>query len=300
MPRVVSNGIELEYDTFGSPAGRPLLLIMGLSAQMILWEEEFCGLLADRGHFVVRFDNRDIGLSSKSDAGGTPNIPLLFAKSQLGMKVSTPYTLSDMALDTIGLLDALGLRSAHICGASMGARIAHLIAIQHRTRIRSLTSIMSGTGNPKLPPPRPKVAAMLARSPVYERSQVIESAVEMQKLVSGGEVDEPALRAMMTRAYDRCHHPAGMVRQLAAMLVEPSRVEELRKLSIPALVVHGKDDPLAPVEGALDTHACIAGSKLLLLERMGHELPRVHWTRIIDAISELTQHADVRAHARSH
>ena len=122
MPRAASNGIELEYDTFGSPAGRPLLLIQGLSAQMLLWEEEFCALLADRGHYVVRFDNRDIGLSSKIDAAGTPNVPLLFAKSQLGMKVTTPYTLTDMALDTVGLLDALGLASAHICGASMGAR----------------------------------------------------------------------------------------------------------------------------------------------------------------------------------
>ena len=293
MPRAACNGIELEYETFGSRAGRPLLLIMGLSAQMLLWEETFCELLADRGHFVIRFDNRDIGLSTKMDERGTPNIPLLFAKSQLGLKVVPPYTLGDMALDTTGLLDALGLRSAHICGASMGARVAQLIAIQHRDRIRSLTSIMSSTGNPKLPPPKPKVTAMLARAPVHERSQVISSAVEMQKLVTGGDWDEEAVRDLMSRAYDRCHHPAGMVRQLAALLVEPSRVDELRKVSIPALVVHGKEDPLVPVEGGYDTHECLAGSKLLVLERMGHELPRAHWTRVVDAISSLTARAEL-------
>jgi pimeloyl-ACP methyl ester carboxylesterase len=165
MPRAACNGIELEYDTFGSPDGRPLLLIQGLSAQMLLWYEEFCELLADRGHYVIRFDNRDIGLSSKFDVAGTPNIPLLFAKSQLGFKVTTPYTLTDMALDAVGLLDALGLRSAHICGSSLGARVAHLIAIGHRARIRLLTSMMSSTGNPKLPPPHGKVTALLARAP---------------------------------------------------------------------------------------------------------------------------------------
>ncbi len=292
MPRAASNGIEVEYDTFGSSGGRPLLLVQGLSAQMLLWEEEFCALLADRGHFVVRFDNRDIGLSSKIDAAGTPNVPLLFAKSQLGMKVTTPYTLTDMALDTLGLLDALGLASAHICGSSMGARVAHLIAIQHRARIRSLTSIMSSTGNPKLPGPKPKVMGMLARAPVYERSKVIESGVDAQRLVAGPDFDEVAVRALMTRAYDRCHHPAGQVRQLAAMLVEPPRHEELRKVSIPALVIHGTDDPMVPVEGAYDTQECLTGSELIVLERMGHELARAHWPRIVDAISKLTERAE--------
>lgn len=292
MPRVASNGIELEYDTFGSPAGRPLVLIQGLSAQMLLWYEEFCELLAARGHYVVRFDNRDIGLSSKLDSAGTPNIPLLFAKHQLGFKVTTPYTLTDMAVDTIGLLDALGLRSAHICGSSLGARVAHLIAIGHRDRIRSLTSMMSSTGNPKLPPPHGKVTAMLARAPAYDRAQVIESAVALQKVVAAGDWDEAAVRELTARAYDRCHHPAGIVRQLAAMLVEPSRVDEIRKVSIPALVVHGKEDPMVPVEGGHDTHECLAGSELLILERMGHELPRAHWPRIVDAISALTERAE--------
>jgi pimeloyl-ACP methyl ester carboxylesterase len=292
MPRAASNGIELEFDTFGSPDGRPLLLIQGLSAQMLLWYEEFCELLADRGHYVVRFDNRDIGLSTKLDAAGTPNIPLLFAKSQLGFKVTTPYTLTDMALDAVGLLDALGLRSAHVCGSSLGARVAHLIAIGHRERIRSLTSMMSSTGNPKLPPPHGKVTAMLARAPAYARDQVIDSAVELQKVVTAGDWDESAVRALTARAYDRCHHPAGIVRQLAAMLVEPSRVDELRKVSIPALVVHGQQDPMVPVEGGHDTHVCLAGSELLVLDGMGHELPRAHWPRIVDAITRLTERAE--------
>jgi pimeloyl-ACP methyl ester carboxylesterase len=292
MPRAASNGIELEYDTFGSPAGRPLLLVQGLSAQMLLWYEEFCEMLAERGHFVIRFDNRDIGLSTKIDAAGTPNVPMLFAKSQLGMKVTVPYTFTDMANDTLGLLDALGLRSAHICGSSLGARVAHLIAIGHRDRIRSLTSMMSSTGNPKLPAPSAKVMGLLARAPAHARDQVIANAVEMQRVVTGGDWDEAEVRELFARAYDRCHHPAGIVRQLAAMLVEPPRFEELRKVSIPALVVHGKQDPLVPVDAGYDTHECLAGSELMILDGMGHELPRAHWPRVVDAISALTERAD--------
>ncbi|MEN8182861.1 MAG: alpha/beta fold hydrolase [Myxococcota bacterium] len=293
MPTLESNGIQLEYDTFGDRSGRPLLLIMGLGAQMILWDEEFCEALAARGHWVVRFDNRDVGLSTKFDEAGVPNVLELMQRTAAGEPVFTPYTLDEMADDAAGLLDALELDSAHVCGASMGGMIAQTVAIRHPERLRSLVSIMSTTGDPDLPPARPDAMVILMTPPPSDRAGSIERAVTTWKTIGspGFAFDETRIRERAGRLYDRCFHPAGVSRQLAAILAHGSRSEALGGVTVPTLVVHGDADPLVPVEGGRDTAKRIPGAELLVIEGMGHDLPPALWPRLADAISEHTAKA---------
>jgi pimeloyl-ACP methyl ester carboxylesterase len=293
MPTASSNGIEIEYDTFGNPDAEPLLLIMGLGAQMVLWEEDFCTLLADRGHFVIRFDNRDIGLSTKLAAHGAPNVLQMFLDAQAGNSVTAPYTLDDMADDAAGLLDALGIPRAHVCGASMGGMIAQTLAIRHPSRVKSLVSIMSTTGASDLPPPRPEAATVLLTPVPADRDGAIERGVMVFRTIGspGFPFDEDGVRARAALQYDRCHHPEGQMRQLAAILAHGSRREKLRDLSVPTLVVHGADDPLVPVEGGRDTAAAIPGAELLIIDGMGHDNPREAWPRVVDSICALTSRA---------
>ncbi len=289
MPRARANGIEIEYDERGDRSSRPLLMIMGLGAQMIFWDDELLDALAARGHRVIRFDNRDVGLSTKLDHLGTPAIPDILAGT-----AKTPYRLSDLADDTAGLLDALELQSAHVVGASMGGMIAQALAIGHPKRVRTLTSIMSSTGHPGLPPARPEAMAQLMLPPATSRDEVIERSAGSACIMTGKgfPADEDRARARAALAYDRCFHPAGMARQMAAVIASGSRRDALASLAVPTLVIHGDDDPLVSVEAGYDTADAIPGARLLVIEGMGHALPPGARPRIVDAISELTRAAE--------
>ena len=276
MPRVNSNGIEIEYDTFGSRDAEPLLLIMGLGSQMVLWHEEFCSALAARGHFVVRFDNRDIGKSTWFEHLGTPDLAALLTSVMQGGAASAPYSLEDMAADAFGLLDALDIDRAHVCGVSMGGMIAQTMALAGPQRLKSLTSIMSTTGDRDLPPPRPEALAALAQPPVSTREAGIERAININRTIGspGFPIDEADLRERAVLQYERGYNPAGMMRQFAAILSQHVRRERLGTVDLPALVIHGTDDPLVPVECGEATAAAIPGAKKVLIAGMGHDLPR--------------------------
>lgn len=291
MSRATANGIQIEYETFGNPSGQPLLLIIGLGGQMILWDDDLCKDLAERGHYVIRFDNRDVGLSTKFDEAGVPNLFEIFGKIMKGEEIKPPYTLDDMADDAVGLLDALGIRKAHICGMSMGGMIAQTIVIRHFSRVLSLISIYSTTGNPELPQPKPEVTGMLIAPPPKEREANIEHMLGVFKTIAGPgfPLDEKWTRKIMAKSYDRCFYPQGMVRQLVAILTQVNRVPTLASVKVPTLVVHGTGDPLVSVEGGRDTAKAIPGAQLILIEGMGHDLPYGGaWPRIVEAIAAHT------------
>src|SRR5213592_4611687 len=278
MPTAPANGIEIAYETFGPPDGRPLLLIMGLAAQMILWDDDLCAALASRGHRVIRFDNRDVGLSTKCDWAGMPDAAAAMQAALLGQRVDAPYTLRDMAADAVGLLDALGIAAVHVVGASLGGMIAQAMAIAHPTRVLSLTSIMSSTGDRSLLP-----------APT-DRAGNIERAVHVFRTIGspGFPFDEARVRELAARSFDRCFHPAGAARQLVAILASGSRKEALAAVAVPTLVIHGRDDPLIAVEAGLATARAVRGAELLVVDGMGHDLPRAVWPSIVDRISALT------------
>ena len=280
-----ANGLTLCYQTFGAPADPPMVMVMGLGAQMILWDDAFCQSLAERGFFVVRFDNRDIGKSTRI-AAPPPDLGQVMA----GLK--PPYNLDDMARDTVGLMDALGLKRAHLVGASMGGMIAQVVAIQFPERVMSLTSIMSTTGERGLPPPKPEVWAAMTAPPPLTAEAFIEANVRVAELLRGyADAEEEArARTRSARAAARGLNPAGGARQLAAIITSGDRRTALAAIKMPVLVIHGVNDPLVPVEGGKATARAIPGAKLLLLERMGHTLPRAVWPAIIDAVA-------VHAHA---
>jgi len=294
MAQTTANGIALEYDTFGSRQSRPLLLVMGLGAQMIHWRDEFCELLADRDHFVIRFDNRDSGLSEKFGHLGIPDMAQLAARLMAGEPAEAPYTLDDMAADAFGLLDVLDVESAHICGASMGGMIVQAMALNAPHRVRSLTSIMSSTGNPALPPASDEaIAAMLSPS-ATGRDEAIERTLRVSKAIGspGYPVAEDIARARAGESYDRSFYPEGVARQMAAITAHGNRRPRLEALKVPALVIHGAADPLVRVEGGHDTHQALKGSALRVLEGMGHDLPEPLWPEVVEAIVELTDRTD--------
>jgi pimeloyl-ACP methyl ester carboxylesterase len=294
MARARLNGIEIEYETFGDRGAPPLLLIMGLGGQLLLWDEEFCAELADRGRFVIRYDNRDVGLSTKLDHAGEPNLLEVMQAAATGGSVESAYTLGDMADDAAGLLDALQLDSAHVVGASMGGMIAQTLVLRRAERVRSLTSIMSTTGNPDLPPPKPDALAALMRPRVEEREAAIEQAVSLQRIIGGTAfpLDPERTRQLAARCYDRSFYPAGIARQLAAVMASGNRAPALASVRIPTLVVHGDADPLVPLDGGRDTADAIPAAELLVIEGLGHELPPQVWPRVIDAISAHTEKAE--------
>ena len=291
MPKVPANGIELAYDSFGDESDDPLLLIMGLGAQMLLWHEDFCEALAERGHWVVRYDNRDVGLSTCFDEAGVPDMTALTASLIAGQPAETPYSLDDMADDSAGLLSALGIERAHLCGASMGGMIAQTLAYRHPERVKSLTSIMSTSGDPGLPPSKPHLIAKLLETPPSDRADNIDHYISVARAIGSPDFPTPEdeLRERAARMYDRGFHPEGSARQFAAIVAHGSRREKLRGLDVPALVIHGKADDLVPFEGGVDTHECIQGAEALWIDGMGHDLPRVLWPEIIAAIRGLTE-----------
>ena len=293
MPNVKANGIQIEYDTFGNPADEPLLLIMGLGSQMILWHEDLCRMFAEHGHYVIRFDNRDVGLSSKIEEAGIPDVMAIITAIMERRPIEAPYTLDHMADDAVGLLDALRIDRAHVCGASMGGMIAQTVAIRHPRRVKSLVSIMSTTGDPSLPPAKADAMAFLITPPPQDRDGLIEHSVKLWRTIGspGFPFDEEFIRERSAQLYDRCFYPQGQVRQLAAILAHGSRRDRLKDVRIPTLVIHGIDDPLVPVEGGKDTAAHIEGAELMLVEGMGHDNPRQVWPRAVEAITALTRRA---------
>lgn len=292
MPRAHANGIDIEYETFGAPAGRPLLLIMGLGTQMVSWPDEFCRRLASTGHYVVRFDNRDVGLSTHFDRSGTPDFERVAAAALQGLHPGVPYGLSDMALDALGLMDALEIAQAHVCGLSMGGYIAQIMAIDHPQRLLSVISMESSSGARDLPPSRPGVREALMQPAPFRRQGYIDYMVNLHRMFSGGsQAFDPLLQAEIAgRSYDRAFHPAGVARHIAAVLAAGSRQQALRSVRLPALVIHGDADTLLPWEHGKATADAIPGAEFVLVGGLGHGMayPGL-WDEIIAAV---TAHTD--------
>jgi pimeloyl-ACP methyl ester carboxylesterase len=288
--------LDLCYETFGDASGEPLLLVMGLGAQMTAWPVELCEALVDRGFHVVRFDNRDAGRSGKFEGDAGEFLPTFLAAAH-GEQATVPYLLADMAADAVGLLDALGIDSAHLVGASMGGMIAQTIAIQHPDRVRTLTSIMSTTGAPEVGQPTAEAMQVLLRPPAGTREEAIEQAVAARHAIgSPAHFDEEVARTMAAAAYDRSFYPAGTARQLLAVVASGDRTQALRRLDVPTLVIHGDADPLVTPTGGQATAEAVAGAELLVLEGMGHDLPAVHLAAIVEAVTALAaRHAATAA-----
>jgi len=286
---VQANGIQIAYDILGDPDASSLLLISGLGSQMINWHEDFCAEFTARGYRVIRFDNRDVGLSTTFDDAGIPDISHLTRAHNQGETLHTPYTLRDMADDAAGLLDALKIDSAHILGSSMGGRIAQIMAIHYPNRVRTLTSVMATMGEPGYQPPKPEAYELLSRPVPTGRRSYIESSVFMHRILSGTgfPIDEAFIRERAEAAFDRGLNPGGTTRQLAALMAEGSSKDELGKLKAPTLVIHGSDDPLIPVECARDIADTIPGAQLLIIQGMGHSLMDIPqaWPQVIDAVT---------------
>lgn len=264
--------IDIAYHRFGKTDAPAVLLIMGVAAQSIHWPDAFCNALVDHGLQVVRFDNRDAGLSTHLTDAPPPNLPAALA----GDLSSASYNLSDMAADSVGLLDVLGIEKAHVVGASMGGFIAQTMAIEHAERVRSLTSMMSTTGNMQVGQPSPEVLReVFAGPPAHTREEVIQRMVRAVRAVGspGYPTDEKEVAARAGRAYDRNYDPIGAARQSIASIASGDRTEKLRHLAVPALVIHGAQDRMCDVSGGRATADAIPGSELVVIEGMGHDLP---------------------------
>lgn len=279
--------IEIEYDTYGSPDNPALLLVMGFTAQMIAWEPRFCEALAAGGRHVIRFDNRDCGLSGKLDGVAVDSGAVLSASLSGRELPAVPYDLSDMANDAVGLLDALGIERAHVAGASMGGMIAQTIAIDHPERVRSLTSIMSSPGDQRVGKPTPEALEVLLAAPPSDRDEYIANSERTAVWCSKRHLDLAAIRQRAAAAYDRSFYPEGAPRQLAAIYASGDRTDRLAQLDVPTLVVHGRDDTLITPDAGEATAAAIPGAALLYLSDMGHDLPEPLWPIITAAMLSL-------------
>jgi pimeloyl-ACP methyl ester carboxylesterase len=281
MPRVTANGIELEYDTVGSSTDPALLLVMGLGAQLIEWQDDFARRIADHGYHVIRFDNRDAGRSTWLDDLPVPDITELLTGTG-----TAPYSLGDMGDDTAALLDALGIDAAHVVGTSMGGMIVQRLVIDHPEKVLSMTSIMSTTGDPTVGQPSEAAMAMLLRPPPADRASAIAGAVAGYRAIgsTGFQVTDEELGARAESTYDRGYHPAGTVRQLAAALTAQDRTEALHDVTVPTTVIHGEADPLIDISGGRATAAAIPGAELRTIPGMGHDRPTEVWPQMIDAI----------------
>ncbi len=295
MPNVSANGIRIEYETFGAPSSPPLLLIAGIGGQMIGWDEKICNAWAGKGLYVIRFDNRDVGLSSKMEAAGVPDLTAVMASLMKGEKIDAPYTLDDMADDAAGLLGALGIDKAHICGISMGGAIAQTVAYRHPSRVRSLTQVYATTGNPQLPKPKPEIMSLLLTPAPTEREAYIDYMLTLYRTIAGPgfPFDAPWHKHLAERSYDRAFYGPGKTRQFAAILAHGNRKPRLASITAPALVIHGTDDPLVLVSGGRDSAEAIPGAELMLIEGMGHDMPHGGaWPRIVEAVAAHARKAD--------
>lgn len=282
-----ANGMKIAYDTFGHEKDAPVLLIMGLGSQMVLWDEDFCRQLASEGYLVIRFDNRDMGLSTKFNRLSVPD-PIAVTEALARGDVSwLPYTLDDMARDAIALLDVLGHGNAHIVGESMGGMIGQIMAVRFPERLRTLTTIMSSTGDPDLPPPNQEVLEILYAPFPTDRHGYVDAFVRAFKVLSGPvmSVDTARARKWAEQSFDRGLNPPGVARQYAAILAAGDRTADLKTVCVPTLVVHGDADPLMRLECGRATAAAIPGAKLKIIEGMGHALPEAAWQQVIAAIA---------------
>ena len=291
MSTTQANGIEVFYETFGDPTDPTLLLVNGLGTQAIGQDQEYCEALAALGLHVIRYDNRDVGLSTHVDSD-VGDVMESFATALGGGEVDAPYTLSDMAADGIGLLDSLDIGAAHILGSSMGGMIVQTMAIEHPGRVLSLTSVMSTTGEPEYGTPDPECLAGLATLmvPAGDRAQRIEAGVQLQKLIgTKGVWDEGWTRQRVAAAVDRAYDPDGVARQMTALLASGSRAEGLSELSLPTVVLHGDADPLVNISGGERTAELVPGAELRVMPGMGHDLPPAYWDRLVAAVADLSQ-----------
>lgn len=288
MTTITANGLDIEYESFGRERDPAMLLVMGLGAQLTVWPMPFVEALVERGYRVIRFDNRDVGLSTKIERSGTPNLYALIAARMLRLPTRVPYRLRDMAADAAGLLEALGIQRAHIVGASMGGMIAQHFAAAYPERTLSLASIMSATGNPAMPGAAPEAIRALTRRP---RGRDIEALVahgiEMTKVISGPgyPMDETLLAARVRENVERMSYAPGFRRQLAAIIADGDRRPMLRRITAPTVVIHGRADPLIRVECGRDTAAAIPGARLVEFDHMGHTLPAELIPAIVDSIA---------------
>ncbi len=292
MTAFTANGITIEAETYGNAADPAILLVMGLGAQLTLWPIELVDALVARGFFVIRYDNRDVGLSQKFDDAGVPDMMAIMGALMGGQTPNIAYSLDDMAADAVGVLDALGVDKAHIVGASMGGMIAQLIAIHHPQRVRTLTSIMSTTGNRDLPPAKPEAMAVLTSRPTSaDADTLVEFGVNAARIIGspGYPAQEERLRSRVRADLERSFSPFGTMRQMAAVVANGDRRARLAAVTAPTLVIHGEADPLVPLEGGKDTAAAIKGAELLTIPGMGHDLPLELVETIADAVAALAK-----------
>ncbi|MEM7409273.1 MAG: alpha/beta fold hydrolase [Myxococcota bacterium] len=295
MPRITANGIELDYAQHGDPdTGRPLVLMRGLGTQRIQWPDVFLDALVAGGHFVVTFDNRDVGRSQWFDEAGAPSIPDLLKAVAEGRQPEVAYDLHDMADDVVGLMDALGIANAHVAGISMGGMITTVVGYRHPDRVRSLVPIMASTGAPDLPPATPEAMAVLTTPAPTEREAYVAHQVRSAKVIGspGFPTPEAELAEMAGRVFDRAFHPEGSLRQFVAVGATGDRSAQVATITAPTLVIHGTADPLVPVACGRDIADKVPGARWLEIEGMGHDVPVALCGRIADAISEHTREAE--------
>ena len=288
MAKANVNGIDIEYETFGASSSPTLLLIMGIGGQLIQWQEEFCRQIADHGYHVIRYDNRDSGLSTKFSETGMPEITEKIGALFMGREVVIPYYMEDMADDAAGLLDALNIDKAHICGMSMGGYIAQTLVLRNPSRALSLTSIYSHPGsNGAFLPSQEVMAAFMTPAP-EEKEKYIQYMLKFLKMTygSGLPFDEEFHREVAGRSFDRSFCPGGMARQYLAILSQKDRAAALGGLTVPSLIIHGDEDPLVPMAGGKATADAIPGSEFKIIRGMGHVLPNVnaYWSDIMHAM----------------
>lgn len=288
MAKVRANGIEIEYETVGNKADPALLLVMGLGAQLTIWPDSLFQGLAERGFHVIRFDNRDTGLSTGFDAWGVPNLPAAVQRVMKGEKVDAPYLLKDMAADAIGLLDALGIERAHMVGASMGGMILQIVAAEYPERTRSMVSIYSTSGRPGLPAGKPEALAMLSAQPEGPaREQLVKHGMKLRQTIGspGYPTPDDEMRAFVEKNVDRRWWPEGAARQYLSVIASGDRVELLKAIRVPTLVLHGEDDPLLPVECGRDVARLVPGAEIETWAGWGHDFPKALIPRVIDRVA---------------
>jgi pimeloyl-ACP methyl ester carboxylesterase len=283
--------VELVYETIGDPSEAPLLLVMGLGMQLIHWDRGLCELFAERGFHVIRFDNRDAGLSTKI-RGRVPNVMRLMA----GLPAPVPYLLDDMAGDTLGLLDHLGIERAHVVGTSMGGMIAQTMAIRRPERVLSLGSMLSTTGDRRLGTPKLRVWTVMMRRAPGDRDAYIRYFVRVFRMIGSPAypMDDRRIHDLAAATYDRCHYPAGTARQLGAIMASGSRTAALRQLDVPTVVIHGESDPLVPLRAGLATARAIPRAELVTIPGMGHDMPKELWPTFVEAIAKNAERATAR------
>lgn len=292
MPKATANGIEIHYEEQGDPSAPAMLLIMGFGAQLTLWPDELVDELAGKGFRVIRYDNRDIGLSHKFDGVKAPGLVKMTVMGKLGLMPKVPYTLADMAADAVGLLDALGIAKVHIVGASMGGMIAQHVAAKYPDRCLSFTQVFSTTGNPRLPAAKKEaLQALVTRPKSDEEEALVEHGIMLARTIGspGYPSAEERLRDRTLTSVRRNYYPEGPTRHLSAIVADGDRSAMLREITVPTLVLHGEDDPLVPCEGGRDTAACIPGARLKTMPGWGHDLP-------LELVDELA--GEIAAHAK--